>query len=308
MNILSICGGGCRGIMCLYTLRELEKKTGKRIANIFDYFGASSIGSVITCALLISDDGINPKYTCEELYEIIGKLFKKIFSDSIYYKIKTGYGWFGSKYPNDNLEKSLEDFFENKKISDLLKPVCFPSFDGISQKPIYFTKETHGDIFIKDMLRATCAAPSYFDPKNMNINGIDYTLYDSGVVCNNTALNIELYATHDLKIIDKSNIFELCLGTGTTYTPLPTNGGTTGWLNSIIGYLFSGYNNNEIHELNLILDKDHFLFIDVEIDKYEDLDNASDEAINYYISKINKWLSENEIMFSDFVNKLITNN
>jgi len=309
MNILSICGGGCRGIMCVYALRDIEKHIGKHIVTIFDYYGASSVGSVIVCALLISNDGINPVHTCEELYEKMPKLLKDIFAETYYHNITTGYGLFGSKYSSKNLENAFEEIFGDKKMKDLLKPVCFPSFDGVSQKPIYFTRETHGDLYIRDVLRATCAAPSYFDPKKININGIDYILYDSGVACNNTALNIELYAEYNSKSnpISKSDIMELCLGTGTTYTPQPSNNGSLGWISSIIGYLFSGYNNNEMYELGMVLEKDNLLFIDTEIDKYENLDNASTEALNYYTTKISKWLIENDKSFTDFIGKLVAN-
>lgn len=305
MNILSICGGGCRGIMCVYTLRDIEKNTGRHISTIFDYYGASSVGSVIVCALLISDDGINPKHTSDELYGKMPKLLKDIFAESYYHNITTGYGLFGSKYSSKNLEDALNDIFGEKKMKELLKPVCFPCFDGTSQKPIYFTRETHGELYIKDVLRATCAAPSYFDPKKMNIDGIDYILYDSGVVCNNTALNIELYAEHNSEPINKSDILELCLGTGTTYTPQPSNNGSLGWINSIIGYIFSGYNENEMYELGMVLDKNNLLFVDTEIDKYENLDNASTEALDYYTTKISKWLIENNDMFVNFIGKLV---
>lgn len=307
MNILSICGGGCRGIMCLYVLRDIEKHISSHVIELFDYYGASSVGSVIVCAMLISDDGIHPKHTCEELYEKMPKLLKDIFTESYYHNIKTGYGYFGAKYPSSGLESALDGIFGDKKMKDLLKPVCFPCFDGISQKPIYFTRESHGDLLIKDVLRATCAAPSYFDPKYININGVDHTLYDSGIVCNNTALNIELYAEHNSKSIDRSKIMELCLGTGTTYTPQPSNNGSIGWIGSIIGYIFSGYNKNEMYELGMVLDKKNILFVETEIDKYENLDNASNEALDYYITKISKWIMENEENFLSFVQNMVKN-
>lgn len=320
MNILSICGGGVRGLIPLYTLREIEKKYDKPIANIFDYFAGSSIGTVIISALLISEDGVNPKHRCEELYGMIEDLCKKIFTNNWYYRMKTGYGWMGSKYPSENFEILLKEFFGDKKLKDLLKPVCYPSFDGISQKPIYFTKEKHGELYLRDILRATTAAPTYFDPKDMNIEGIklncgeiDYTnqkhlLYDSGIVVNNPALVAELHATHNMQIIDKSKIFELCLGTGDGKVPQPTNNGLWGWMNSIIGYLFSGFNENEMYQLYLALNKENIMFVNVEIEnKYDQLDNSSDEYIKYYTSRIEKWIADNNEKFFEFIKKIINN-
>lgn len=319
MNILSICGGGVRGLIPLYILKEIEKKYDKPICNIFDYFAGSSIGTIIISALLISDDGINPKHNCEELYVMIESLCKNIFTNSFYYRITTTYGWTGSKYPSDNLEKILNDIFGERKLKDLLRPVCFPTFDGLSQKPIYFTKDKYGDLLLTDILRATTAAPTYFDPKEMSMEGtqincseIDFLnkkhiLYDSGIVVNNPALVAELHATHDMDIIDKSHIYELCLGTGNSKVQQPTNNGMWGWMNSIVGYLFSGFNENEMYQLHLALKKDNILFVNVEIDaKYNELDNASDESIKYYADKISKWLKENDNYFFNFMNRLIT--
>lgn len=320
MNILSICGGGVRGLIPLYVLREIENKYNKPISEIFDYYAGSSIGSLIIAALLITEDGKNPKHKCEELFGMIEKLCKDIFQNSWYYRMRTVYGWMGSKYPTENLETLLKEFFGDKKLNDLLKPVCFPTFDGLSQKPIYFTKEKHGDLYLRDILRATTAAPTYFDPKEMNIEGMKFTcgeidfskqkrlLYDSGIVVNNPSLVAELHATHDMQIIDKSTIFELCLGTGDSKVPQPTNNGMWGWVNSIIGYLFSGFNENEMYQLFLALKEENVLFVNVEIEnKYDQLDNASDESIKYYKSKIEEWLKNNNDKFYNFMEKLIGN-
>lgn len=318
-KILSINGGGVRGLIPLYTLREIEKKYDKPIAHIFDYFAGSSIGTVIISALLISDDGINPIHRCEELYDMIEKLCKEIFQNSFYHRITTAYGWVGSKYPTENLEKILDQFFGERKLKDLLKPVCYPSFDGLSQKPVYFTREKHGDLLIKDILRGTTAAPTYFDPKELLMEGVrlncgqfdfsdkKHLLYDSGIVVNNPGLVAELHATHNMRIIDKSQIFELCLGTGDSKVPQPTNNGMWGWVNSIIGYLFSGFNENEMYQLYLALDKDNVLFVNVDIDsKYDQLDNASDESIKYYTSKIEEWMNNNSDRFYDFMDRLLS--
>lgn len=318
MNILSISGGGVRGLIPLYVLREIERKYNKSISEIFDYFAGSSIGSIIIAALLITDDGKTSKYKCEELFEMIEKLCKEIFQNTWFYRMKTIYGWLGSKYPIENVEILLKEFFGDRKLKDLLRPICFPTFDGISQKPIYFTKEKHGELYLRDILRATTAAPTYFDPKEMEVEGVkltcggvDFTkqkrqLYDSGIVVNNPSLVAELHATHNMQIINKSNIYELCLGTGTSQIPQPTNNGMWGWINSILGYLFNGFNENEMYLLYLTMKEENILYVNVEIDnKYDQLDNASDESIKYYSAKIEEWMKNNNEKFYTYMDKLV---
>ena len=318
MNILSICGGGVRGLIPLYVLKTIEKRYNKRIVNIFDYYAGSSIGAVIICGMLLSDDGINPKYTCEELYDIIEKMCKKIFSNSFYYRISTMYGYMGAKYSSHNLEKILDEFFGNKKIKDLLKPVCFPSFDEVHEKPIYFTKNKYGELYIKDVLRSVTAAPSFFDPVEIQIDGenikcceiYDYCnkkskLHDSGLVANNPCLIGQLYATSDLKIINKEHMYHLCLGTGESKNIERKNNGIFGWVSNILGYLFTGYSKNEIEGLYLALLKENIQIVDVNLDnRYNELDNTSDEFIKYYNDKINEWLKNNEKTFFEFIEKL----
>lgn len=312
MNILSISGGGVRGLIPLYVLRDIENIHSKPISEIFDYYAGSSIGSIIIAALLISDDGKTPIHSCNELYGMIEHLCKEIFNNSFYHRISTGYGWFGSKYQSDNLERMLMDFFKDRKMQDLIKPVCFPAFDGKSQKPIYFTIETHGDLYLRDVLRATTAAPTYFDPKEMSIINEDMekkmTLYDSGIVVNNPALVAHIFATRNIDNISKNNIFELCLGTGFCKVPEPTNNGVWGWINSIIGYVFAGFNENEMAQLALCINKDNLMFVNVELEaNYDQLDNASDHSLQYYTDTIKKWLETNHDNFHSFVKKVIEN-
>ena len=240
MNILSICGGGVRGLMPLEILKTIETKYGKNICNVFDYYAGSSIGALIIAGLLISDDGKNPKYTCDELYKLIEELCKKVFSNTLYHRMTTAYGWLGAKYSVEYFEEILKKFFGDRKMLELLKPVCFPSFDDVNHKPIYFTKDKYGDVLIRDVIRAVTAAPTFFDPKEIEINGIKllccdtceingkYKLHDSGLVVNNPCLIGQLYATSEMKIIDKTNMFHLCLGTGFSKTQKPTNGGVWG--------------------------------------------------------------------------------
>jgi hypothetical protein len=307
-NILSISGGGCRGVIVCNILKDLEEKSGKHIAEIFDFFTGSSVGSLITCIFLVSDDGIKPKYNASEIFENIKKFGKEVFSNTWKYRVKNLWGMLGSAYPNDNLKKFLIDKVGDKKIKELLKPFVFPCFDLNSQKPIYFTREEHGELYIRDVIMACCSAPTYFPPYDLKIGNTDYKLIDSGITVNNPSQIGLLYATKDMNVIIKDHIFELCLGTGDCVLIPVTSYGTFGWMSSILGYLFKAYNDNEMHELSLSLNPSNFLYTHINIDqKYDDLDKASDEYYNYYLSVSNKWLEDNRSVFDNFVCKLLLN-
>jgi len=76
--ILSIDGGGIRGLIPAIILDKLEKevsmKRGKdvRIADIFDMVAGTSTGSIISLGLTVSDNAKNPrpKYQASDLVKL----------------------------------------------------------------------------------------------------------------------------------------------------------------------------------------------------------------------------------------------
>lgn len=309
MNILSICGGGVRGIMPLNILKKIYDNFKIPIHKLFNFFCGSSVGSIIICGILVSDDNQNPLYDIDIIFQKIEYLCKNIFERSLLYKTTSLFGFNKSKYPSDNLERELINLFGERKLNSLLSNFCFPAFDLIKNKSFYFNKNDHGEILIKDVLLATTAAPYYFPSKKIKINNIDYDLCDSGITVNNPAELAYLCATKDMNIICKDNIYELVLGTGFSYIKEPYNSGLFWIFNNLIDYLFKGYNDNEMYELDNSLQKDNYLYIDYIIDdKYFVLDNNKKETIQYLLDISNKWINNNEYKFKIFLDKLKSNN
>ena len=69
IRILSIDGGGMKGVIALEILRKLEKKTGKRIHQLFDYCIGVSTGSIIIGLLALKKMSVDE---AAQIYQDIG--------------------------------------------------------------------------------------------------------------------------------------------------------------------------------------------------------------------------------------------
>ena len=76
-RILSIDGGGIKGIVPAVVLKHLEKYLKQlsnnpdvRIVDYFDLFSGASTGAIIIAGLLSPDNQDRPKYTAEEIIEL----------------------------------------------------------------------------------------------------------------------------------------------------------------------------------------------------------------------------------------------
>ncbi|CAG8776607.1 105_t:CDS:1, partial [Racocetra fulgida] len=84
--ILSIDGGGIRGIIPAMVLQELEKRVGRPIAEIFHFVAGNSTGSIIALGLTVSDrdNKTKPKLRADHLVELYEKKRYEIFERSFW--------------------------------------------------------------------------------------------------------------------------------------------------------------------------------------------------------------------------------
>jgi patatin-like phospholipase/acyl hydrolase len=139
IRILSLDGGGIRGLLSAHFLAALEKRIndrwkndnpGKtpdrplRVTDYFDMVAGTSTGGILGCLLLSPDPNHpdTPKYTAEDavgLYRDNGKaIFQKTVSG--YLPIFSAFRW--SRFSGTNIEKILGEKFGDVRMSQLLKP------------------------------------------------------------------------------------------------------------------------------------------------------------------------------------------
>lgn len=70
LRILSMDGGGMKGLATVQILKQIEKRTGKRIHELFDLICGTSTGGMLAIALGIKLMSLDQ---CEEIYKNLGE-------------------------------------------------------------------------------------------------------------------------------------------------------------------------------------------------------------------------------------------
>lgn len=259
-KILSIDGGGIRGLIPGHILVALEKKLQEksndpqaRIANYFDFFAGTSTGGILTCLLLCPDehDPKKPKFSAEEAVDLYKKYGSKIFKVSFLSRLLNYKSMFSEKYPANHLEEVLLSYFRDKRLSELLKPCLITSYDIQARKTHFFASHDYprkgdgGDFYLKDVCRATSAAPTYFEAALIkSISGVSYPMIDGGIFANNPSLCAYSEVRNSKGGPSARDMLLLSLGTGSenkSYTyHKARNWGALGWIKPSIDIMMSG--------------------------------------------------------------------
>lgn len=202
MRVLSIDGGGIRGILPGQVLVSLEaklkarsKNPNARIGDYFDLVAGTSTGAILSAAYVCPDEDGRPKYSAQEAVNFYIEDGDEIFDVGFWRSISSAGGLSDEKYSADELEQVLKSAFGNLKISELLKPTCLVSYDVKRRSPVIFKQHTalkkNRDFLVRDALRGSTAAPTYFEAARIySLPPLrrKYVLIDGGMVSNDPAL------------------------------------------------------------------------------------------------------------------------
>lgn len=290
ITILSIDGGGIRGIIPIKILMEIERRLGgdHSITEYFDVMSGTSAGGIIVLMLNIPNDDGHPMHNSRSVNDLYNSFAKDVFKTSIFNRISSLWGWSGAKYSSDSLNKSLSKVMKRLTLSETVKDVIVPSYNLLDENNFMFrtqraVEHKERDFYMVDVAMATSAAPTYFKPAE--IEDLDkarkYVMVDGGVSANNPSLSALSYAYSQYK--DTVEYFVVSIGTGNASTPMDKNigyGGKIGWAANIIPLLMDSVNNVTDYEMMQLLPPSNYFRIQVSIDsEHAELDDATDENI-----------------------------
>ena len=195
MKVLCIDGGGIRGLIPALVLAEIERRTGRRIAELVDLVAGTSTGGVLACALTRPGPDGAPLYSAEELAGIYVEEGPAIFRRSLLKRVFSVGGWVDERYEDDGLNAALERYLGEERLSGALCDVFVTAYD-IHDRFAFFFRSARArtdpayDFPLVRVARATAAAPTYFEPAEVtDVAGArTYPLIDGGMYAVNPSM------------------------------------------------------------------------------------------------------------------------
>ncbi len=310
IKIISIGGGGVKGIVPARILQEIEEKLdNKSIAENFDIITGTSTGGVIALLLNIPNEQQEPKYNAKEIVSLYKNLSSKIFKNS-WRTLWTINGLIHAKYSSKHLYKLFKEYFKDKRISQSITKVLIPSYDISNDKPEIFTKnqaqeDNHKDSLMRDVAMATSAAPSYFEPFKMD----NKLFVDGGLIMNNPVLAAYIHSLI-LNGNKKTGYFILSLDTEGIGYKYPKSSGIISWVRQIINIAIDGVAMLNNKQAKLIVETlgDHnsnlfheYIALHVSVpQKHQSLDDGSKKNIDSLIKIAERYIESEK----DQINKI----
>ena len=311
-RILSIDGGGIRGVIPAMVLNHIEECTGKPIAELFEVIAGTSTGGILALGLTVpGGEGGGPRYTAAQLLELYEKEGERIFPQDFFTKIRQ---LSDEKYPAQGLEEVLGEKFGETRLREALTGVMVTAYDIERRSPIFFRslraeEDPEGyDFPMAKVARATSAAPTYFEPLRLDAGPLfaDYTLVDGGVFANNPGMCVfvDSYAGE----ADDDTLM-VSLGTGELTRPLPyekaKDWGLLSWAPNVLDVVFDGVSDTVNYQLSRIVGESYYRF-QTELRRANDeLDDASERNLDYLKLEGEQLINDNAKKLDQLCERLI---
>jgi patatin-like phospholipase/acyl hydrolase len=289
VRVLSIDGGGMRGLIPAMVLTEIEERAGKPVCELFDLVAGTSTGGILALGLTKPDGDDKPAYSAADLTELYIEEGQRIFSRSPWDRFRALENLLEEKYPSEGIDAVLTDYFGDTALSEALTKVLVTSYE-IERRIAFLFKshrarqEEENDFPMRLVARATSAAPTYFEPVRIPVAGPEeyYALVDGGVYANNPGMCAYVEARSVFS--DRDDFLVVSLGTGTLTRPLPYDEakgwGLARWAQPILDVVFDGVSDTVDYQLQQLCrkheDVKRYFRFQVRLDEgRDDMDDAS---------------------------------
>jgi patatin-like phospholipase/acyl hydrolase len=174
--ILSIDGGGLKGLIAIKILCAISDIINDSLTNRFDLFAGTSTGGLIVSALT-AQRGNAPLYDLSYIEELYLQIGESVLLKGVYNLTES---------ETEKFDKLLRSTFTHLKLSETYKPVFVPAYDITNKRIIVFKTRAAlqnpvKDLELVDVCHATSAIPPVFSPYPLRYNGEKINCIDAGI-------------------------------------------------------------------------------------------------------------------------------
>ena len=289
-KILSIDGGGIRGIIPAMVLAEIERITDVPTAKNFDLIAGTSTGGILALGLSMrdTDDDENPRYSAEDLAGIYAGRGHEIFRRPRWRTTQL----VDEKYSHEGLEAVLDDYFGETLFEEAFPKAMVTTYDLEARRPLFLKSwiDEHANVRMKDAARATSAAPTFFEPAQVRVGNQTRTLVDGGIFINTPS--VSAYAEARKLFPDEKDFFVLSIGTGQQTREIKhyeaKDWGLVSWVHPLLYCMFDGVSDAAHYQMRRFLGDENYIRLQVSLGRpgdnrenvaNDDMDDASPENI-----------------------------
>lgn len=193
-RVLSIDGGGIRGMIPAMVIAEIERRTTKPASELFDLIAGTSTGGILAMGLVTPDADGRPKYAASDGVALYEELGPRIFHRSKRDLVHSLGGVLHERYHADSLVGLLHERFGELRLTDALTDVLLASYE-ISRSETWLFRSRQAkedpayDFKMWEAVRATTAAPTFFEPFQVqDPTGREHIFVDGAVYANSPGL------------------------------------------------------------------------------------------------------------------------
>jgi patatin-like phospholipase/acyl hydrolase len=312
-KILSIDGGGIKGVFPIALLAQIEKNLLKENDSIFEYFDiitGTSTGAIIALAL-------GTGMRASEILEFYEKNGSEIFHGNSW--INNIKEWITRKYNNKYLKEALEKEFGDKKLGECKTRMVIPVLDKNTMKP-YVYKTSHHKRFerdykvkIVDIAMGSSAAPVTFSEYRTEDNIL---CIDGGIGANNPtflgvaeAIGVLEWPIEEIKVLSLGCTEEGASGNNNEKMSLKGKLYYAGKVLDLFMKAQTGYSEGLTRILLRVNEhEERYVRINQQVQKNEyKLDKADEKTINnlkgFAVSKEREYLSKVKLFFEEKAEK-----
>jgi patatin-like phospholipase/acyl hydrolase len=300
-------------------LAEIERRTGKLTSEVFDLVAGTSTGGILALGLTKPGQGGKAQYSAETLIELYETEGGKIFDLSVWHQLQSVGGFAEEKYPSKGIEEVAKRYFDDVPLAEALTEVLVTAYE-IERRGPWFFKRRHardqdrkGDNFLmREVARATSAAPTYFEPLQLEWGPYgERAFIDGGVHSNNPAMCAYVEA---IKIYPEEDILVVSLGTGEPTREMPyeevKGWGLALWAQPILNVVFDGVSDTVDYQLRELLrsegdDKRYYRFQTKLDPGMHDMDDASAPNIQSLKTKAKEIISKDDADLGALCSQLV---